>query len=94
MPYRIRPPRLLQNGGGPYIHCPISGERHRIKHTGFSQKQIVNLIMQRYPQPPKDDEPATPDPPKELSIAPTTMLLQSPEPLPLRIRLPRPIFWV
>ncbi len=74
MPFRIRPPRLLQDGGGQYLHCPISGEKHRIKHTGVSQKQVVNLIMERYPEPPKDDEPVDPDPPKELSIAPTTML--------------------
>jgi hypothetical protein len=74
MPYRIRPPQLLQDGGGPYIHCPITGERHRIHHTGVSQKQIVNLIMDRYPEPPKDTESKEPDPPKQLSIAPTAML--------------------
>jgi hypothetical protein len=74
MSYRIRPPRLLQDGGGPYHHCPITGERHRINHTGVSQKQIVNLIMDRYPEPPKDTESKEPDPPKQLSIAPTTML--------------------
>ncbi len=30
--------------------------------------------MDRYREPPKDDSPADPDPPKEPSIAPTTML--------------------
>ena len=75
MPFRIRPPLVLQDGSGPYIHCPISGEKHTIHHTGVSQKQIVNLIMDRYPEPPKDNsEPMDPDPPKQLSITPTTML--------------------
>ena len=68
--YRIRPPRVFQQDGGSYIHEPIGGDRIRIKHDPhISNKNVINLVMERYPEPEKDPEADIPDEPgPELAV--------------------------
>jgi hypothetical protein len=60
----------LQSGGSE-IHDPITAERIRIQHDPkISNKNVINLVMQRYPEPDKTDAAADlpPEPGPELMV--------------------------
>ena len=70
--FRIRPPRVFRlQSGGSEIHDPITAERIRIQHDPkISNKNVINLVMQRYPEPEKTDAAADlpPEPGPELMV--------------------------
>ena len=62
-----------QGGNGSHVFHPITDEKVRIKHaTSVSNKNVINLVMSKYPEPSDTvPEPAVDEPGPELLVGAT-----------------------